>query len=249
MLSTLGQSGIVVQRYGDGPVDILALHGWGRSPSDFSDVLTGFRAAAVALPGFGSIEAPDKPWRPSDYADWLARGIDQSHPVIVLGHSFGGRIAIRLAAAYPQLVKGLVLTGVPMTKLHPAKGPDWRYALLRTLHGIGLVSQAQMEAARRRYGSADYRQASGVMREILVQTVAEDYLDDLGRLAMPVELVWGESDHPAPVEVAKRALERLRRGRLHVVAGSEHLIDTNLSTALREALNRLRSDASDGEKT
>lgn len=241
MLSSLGSSGILVEKYGEGAPDIIALHGWGRGPGDFAEVLKGYTAAAAAMPGFGSLEPPPTAWRPLDYAHWLAGGLTPDHPVIVVGHSFGGRVALRLAAHYPQLVRALVLTGVPMTKLHPAKGPDWRYALLRSLHGAGLVSEAKMDAARKRFGSADYRQASGVMREILVHTVAEDYLDDAARVEVPVELVWGEFDHPAPLEVARRALQRLRHGRLTVVEGSEHLLDRALIVALREALDRTLS--------
>lgn len=239
MLSSLGSSSILIERYGEGALDVVALHGWGRGPSDFSPVLEGFCAAAVALPGFGTLEPPPKPWRPSEYAQWLAEALDPQHPVVLLGHSFGGRIAVRLAARYPQLVRALVLTGVPMTKLHPAKGPDWRYALLRSLRGMGLIPEARMEAARRKFGSADYRAATGVMREILVQTVAEDYLEDAATLSMPVELVWGEFDHPAPLEVARRTLEVVPHARLTVVAGSEHLLDQALCVGLRDALGRV----------
>jgi len=133
------------------------------------------------------------------------------------------------------------LTGVPLTKLHQAKGPDWRYALIRSLHGMGVVSDKQMESARRRFGSADYRAATGVMRDVLVHTVGEDYLDDVATLSMPVELVWGEFDRPAPLQVAKIALERLAHGRLTVADGSEHLLDDTLRGHLRDAIERLRA--------
>ena len=238
MLVSLAGGSVLAERFGQGPLDVIALHGWGRSAADFAPVLEGFSGAAIQLPGFGVVEPPAEAWAPADYAQWLLPALELDHPPVVVGHSFGGRIAVRLAAAHPTRVRAVVLTGVPMTKLHPAKGPDPRYALLRFLRGLGLVSEARLEQARRAFGSADYRAATGVMRDILVKTVAEDYLDDAARLTMPVELVWGRHDKPAPLEVAKKTLERLPQGSLSVVDDSEHLLDATLVEALRAAITR-----------
>ncbi|NIS30326.1 MAG: hypothetical protein GWN07_08695, partial [Actinobacteria bacterium] len=69
---------------------------------------------------------------------------------------------------------------------------------MRAAHRAGLVSDARMEAWRRRRGSADYRSASGVMRDVLVTVVNESYEEALGRIEGPVELVWGRGDVDVP---------------------------------------------------
>ena len=97
-----------------------------------------------------------------------------------------------------------------------------------------------MEAVRRRHGSADYRAATGVMREVLVRSVNETDEDQLGAVTCPVELVWGEADTEAPPAVAEAALALLPDGRLTVRPGVGHFLPTEDPAALRAALERHR---------
>jgi hypothetical protein len=59
-----------------------------------------------------------------------------------------------------------------------------------------------MEQARQRHGSADYRAAEGIMRDVFVRLVNERYDDELAALRCPVELVWGDDDADVPIAVA-----------------------------------------------
>jgi pimeloyl-ACP methyl ester carboxylesterase len=163
---------------------------------------------------------------------------------VLMGHSFGGRIAVQAGAAYPELVRGIVLTGVPLLRSPVEVGkPALRYRMARFLHRHGALGDRRMEAYRQRYGSADYRNAHGVMREVLVKAVNEDYEMQLGALrkqGMAVEMVWGEHDTAAPVAVAERARALLGDdANLTVVDGSGHLLDPPLAAALRAAIGRL----------
>lgn len=98
-----------------------------------------------------------------------------------------------------------------------------------------------MEGLRKRYGSSDYRQASGVMRDVLVRLVHERYDEDLARLVGPVDLVWGELDAEVPLAGARRAAELLGpRAELTVCPGIGHLTPTEDPGALRRVLERRR---------
>lgn len=238
MLTSLADGAIVAERFGEGPVDVIALHGWGRTGKDFAPILQTMSAIAVHLPGFGPAAPPPQPWSPADYATWLSQAIDPHHPPVILGHSFGGRVAVRLAAAYPALVKSLVLTGVPFGAVSSKKKPPLSLRLAKQLRAWGLGSEARVEKLRHRFGSADYKAAHGVMRDVLVKAVNEDYFDDLATLRHRVDLVWGEWDAPAPVELARRADNLLANSHLAVVGGSGHLLDTALVTALTETITR-----------
>lgn len=228
---------------GTGPPRVLALHGWARSHTDFDAVLAGdgqvpLPALALDLPGFGASPSPPADWGAEAYARAVGEVVgEMASPIVVLGHSFGGRVALHLALQRPETVQALVLTGVPL--LHPTgrrRRTAPRYRLIRSLHRLRLVSDEVMERGRQRYGSADYRAATGVMRQVLVRSVEETYGAQLDAVQCPVHLIWGGDDTAAPVEVAERGLARLAHGDLTVVPGVGHLTPLLIPTELRTAV-------------
>jgi pimeloyl-ACP methyl ester carboxylesterase len=249
MLRSLAGGVLFGEVWGMSPPSVVALHGWKRTHVDFSAVLgpaaPGGALPSVApdLPGFGATPAPSEAWGSAEYAEAVARLIQDTDgpagPVVVVGHSLGGRVAATLAAKRPDLVKALVLTGAP---LFPRTGFRSRtpaaFRVMRTLGRAGLASEERMERARQRYGSADYRSAEGVMREILVRLVNETYDEVLGVLRCPVELVWGEADSDAPLSVAERISDRLPQAVLTVCRGAGHLIPLECPAELRAAVER-----------
>jgi pimeloyl-ACP methyl ester carboxylesterase len=204
-------------------------------------VLTGgvrsLNAVAVDLAGFGAAPPPATAWGSVDYATSVAPILDEmAAPIVVVGHSLGGRVALQLALARPERLHGLVLTGVPLFPRRGARRPSRRFRLLRRLKAFELVSNERMEAARRRYGSQDYAAASGIMRETLVRLVNEDYAHDLARLTVPTALVWGSDDDAVPLEVAERAAGAITDATLVVVAGADHFVPLVAPDALRNAI-------------
>lgn len=235
---------------GEGPPWLIALHGWQRTSSDFDQVLAAggsggadlggsIDSIALDLPGFGASPPPPTAWGSADYAEVVGRlvcSLDQ--PVVVLGHSFGGRVALHLAAAHPERVRALVLTGVPLPPPGPGRTrpPKLAYRAIRRAAAVGLVSPLRLEAARVRYGSRDYREAEGVLREVLVRTVAERYDDVLTALTMPVRMVWGARDTAAPVAEARRAAGLLHDAELTVLDDVGHMVPLEAPEALRQAI-------------
>jgi len=250
MLRTFAGGRLFGTRSGSAEPTVLALHGWGRTHRDFDAVLRpvdGPELAAIALdlPGFGATPPPTEPWGSSDYARCVDAVLgEMSVPVVVLGHSFGGRVALHLAAARPGAVHGLVLTGVPaLLRITPPPRPPVGYRAVRALHQAGLIGEARMERARRRHGSADYAAASGVMRQVLSRVAAESYEAQLDAITCPVSLVWGDDDPTAPLAVAEAALTRLRNASaggadLVVVPGAGHFVPLRAPGVLREAVGR-----------
>jgi pimeloyl-ACP methyl ester carboxylesterase len=231
--------GLFGEQHGTGVAGVLALPGWMRTRQDFAAVLEGLDAIALDLPGFGGTSpAPVEAMGAAGYADTAAPALDVCAPrPVLLGHSFGGRVAVHLAAREPGRFAGVVLAGVPL--LHkegrPSK-PPLRFRAVRWLHRRGVVSDARMEALRQQRGSADYRAAQGVMRDVLVRVVNESYEDQLAALTCPVHLVWGADDAAVPVRIAERAAELIPGPTsLTVLPGVGHLVPTTAAAALRAA--------------
>lgn len=243
-LRSLADGALFAEAYGAGVPRVLAMHGWGRRGRDFATCLDGIPALAVDLPGFGASPPPTDVIGAEGYAEIVAEVLDVfERPPVVVGHSFGGRVAVCLAAMRPETVGPLVLTGVPLARAHAAPRLSTRYRLVRGLNRAGLLSDRRLERIRSQTGSADYRSASGVMRQVLVRVLAESYQAELSRISSPVHLIWGGSDGEVPVSVARWAEEVIRSAggevELEIIDGVGHHLPLEAPSELRKAIQSL----------
>ena len=223
--------------YGDGSPRVLALHGWGRRGADFRQSLHDLSALAPDLPGFGASPAPDSVIGAEGYADIVAQILDVfDGPPVLVGHSFGGRVAVCLAAKMPERVGPLVLTGVPLLR-RASKPPSLGYRIVRKLNEFGLFSDDHLEAERQKRGSADYRAADGLMREILVKVVNESYEDQLQQIARPVKMIWGQNDQEVSVASAHVVDRLLQDSELEILEGVGHHVPLEAPDDLRRAID------------
>ena len=193
---------------GDG-YPVILLHGWGGAISSFTPVHNHleckFKTFSIDLPGFGNSDAPSSPWSTEEYANLLEKFINVmgiNNPIII-GHSFGGRIAIRLASSIP--VKKLIL--IDSAGIKPKR--SFKYYLkvysyktasrFLKLPIISLFTANLLESMRQRFGSKDYQNASPILRAILVKTVNEDLKHLLPQIKSPTLLVWGDEDTATPL--------------------------------------------------
>jgi pimeloyl-ACP methyl ester carboxylesterase len=215
------EGALFAEAFGSGTPEVLALHGWGRRGSDFATALSGLDAIAPDLPGFGASPAPDAVIGADSYADIVAEILHSfDRPPVLVGHSFGGRVAVCLA------------TG---------RRPPVAYRAVRWLNRVGVVSDERLEREKRSRGSADYRAATGVMRDILVKVVNESYEGQLSRIESPVHLLWGSEDREVPVSVAESASALLSEVTLQVLPGVGHMVPIQAPEALRRAIDGART--------
>ena len=249
MLSTFAGGSLFGERRGTAPLEILALHGWGRSHADFAGALEPLGpSVALDLPGFGASPALIEPLSSMDFARRVLPVLDEvASGVILVGHSHGGRVAVCLATLAPNKVRGIVLVGAPVVRRTAPATPSSALRRLKFLNRLHLVSDARLEAWRRANGSADYRAAEGPLRDTLVRVVNESFDVELASLQCPVTLLWGADDTDVPLEVAKRAAALIGTDgispppvHLEVLEGIGHLVPTQAPGALSDAIRKLQ---------
>ncbi|MCZ6456273.1 MAG: alpha/beta hydrolase [Actinobacteria bacterium] len=233
---------VFAEVFGDGPPRVLALHGWGRRGADFKNSLTGISALAPDLPGFGASPPPADVIGAEGYAELISPILSEfEKPPVLVGHSFGGRISVCLAARFPERIGPVILTGAPVVRTAPSRPPKLSYRIIRSLNNVGIVSDERMEKLRKQSGSADYRSATGVMRDILVKVVNESYEPQLRDMQSQVLLLWGDSDGEVPVSVARTTAEIIGatgdEPELRVLEGVGHHVPVEAPEELRKAID------------
>lgn len=219
---------------------VLALHGWGRRAADFRSAFQGLSYLAPDLPGFGASPPPERAIGSREYAAAVAPMLEElGERAVLVGHSFGGRVALQIVIAHPDRFAGLVLTGAPLVRLHPLRKIHPIYRFGRWAGRRRLLSAARVERLREQYGSADYRAAKGVMREVLVRTINETYEEELRQLNLPVLLVWGSADAEVPLAVAERIAATVDHAELQVLEGVGHDVPLQAPRPLREAVEKM----------
>jgi pimeloyl-ACP methyl ester carboxylesterase len=196
---------------------VVVLHGWGANIEAVHPIVCGLEPVATVyaldLPGFGESELPPAPWGVEDYQAFVASFMDSlaiEAPTIV-GHSNGGRIAIRMASTEPSRMSRLVL--VDSAGIRPKRTLRWyrRVGMAKVGKYAARFMGAPGERLRSllvgRAASADYA-AAGPLRPTLVKLVNVDLRPFMSSIKVPTLLVWGSQDADTPLAAA-REMERL----------------------------------------
>ncbi len=200
--------------------DVVLLHGYLASKESFYPQFEYFsryfRVTALDFPGFGEAEPLPAAWSVADYADWTqtalsSLGISFPH---VIAHSFGGRVAIKLLArgAFDRAVLAGCAGIVPRRTL------SYRVRV----KAYRAVKKVAPRFAERRFGSAEYRTLSPLMKESYKKIVNEDLREEARRIARPVLLINGTEDRATPPSFAKIYLSCIPQSKFFCMEGCGH---------------------------
>ncbi len=210
--------------------DVVLLHGWGQNKEMMSYIFdylkSSFHVYALDFPGFGESEEPKEAWGVKEYEDMFREFIEKNNieKPILIGHSFGCRVAIRYAADYPNDINKMCLTGAAGIK--PKRGLDYHLKTKAYKAGKWFLQKTGQEEKllelQNKSGSEDYRNATGIMRATLVKVVNDDVSDILKDVKCPVLLVWGELDEAAPLWMGKMMEKEMPDAGLAIFERDDH---------------------------
>lgn len=218
--------------WGEGSPVVL-LHGWGTSAESLGAVAKTledrFRVYALDLPGFGWTPSAAAVWGTWEYASYVEAFMDRVNISVasLVGHSFGGRIALALAAQWPERVRNLIL--VASAGICPRRGPVYRVKvgaakLAKRFFSLpiwGRMGERVVAKVYQRVGSRDYR-AAGPLRATLVKVVGEDLRSILPSVRVPTLIIWGDRDQEVPFSSMEIMARGIQDSRLEVLEGADH---------------------------
>lgn len=216
---------------GEGSPMIL-MHGWGCDSSTLSLFervgMEHHTVYNLDLPGFGKSQEPTSVWGVEEYAAMLEEFVKQlgiDNPIL-LGHSYGGRIAIMYASR--NAVNKLVLVDAAGVK--PRHGLKYylkvySYKAAKRLYPLFVgrkKADKLIEQMRSQRGSSDYVNSSPLMRQVMVKSINNDLRRLMPKITAPTLLLWGEKDTATPMRDARIMAKRIPNSSLVSFPGAGH---------------------------
>jgi pimeloyl-ACP methyl ester carboxylesterase len=214
---------------------IVFLHGWGANIQlvwSLAKSMTqhGYKCYALDMPGFGDSDDPPQAWTVFDYANFVIKYLDYHNlsEVFLFGHSFGGRLGLILASDSGNRIKKMALSDSAGIRSEPPLGSQVRLKIYKTIRdtmsNIGLkgLSENLRQQYNKRYGSSDFQQVSGVMRETFVNVVNQDLLDYAARVQCSTILFWGDKDQDTPLWMGQKLEQIIPDAGLIIHEGAGH---------------------------
>jgi pimeloyl-ACP methyl ester carboxylesterase len=215
--------------FGTGKNLIVFLHGWGADKNSFLWLKDYFeeewRVIFVDFDGFGDSSEPDGPMFVRDYVNNLKSIIDRFNPqkLVLVGHSFGGRIAIKFSFLYQSIYEKLSLVLVDSAGILPKRNLMYhlrvrRYKRLKRR----AIKNKNLEEKLNRFGSKDYKVLSPVMKQTFVNVVNEDLSHDAKFIKTNTIIVWGDKDKETKAYMARKLKRLINGSKLYFLKGAGH---------------------------
>jgi pimeloyl-ACP methyl ester carboxylesterase len=227
-------------------LSILVLHGWGVGSEAWvgvADVLaeSGYRVIVPDMPGFGKSQTPDIAWSVDNYVDWVknfSKALNLEK-FVLMGHSFGGQVAVKFCAVYPDKVDKLILCAAAVIR-KPRLGS--RQSLAKYLAKSKIILRyipfgiypVLRKIVYRIAGTHDYSQLQGVMAQTFLNVVGESVLDSAKKIGVPTLIVWGDKDNETPLEDAHEISHQLINSKLITIHGAGHKLHRTHTAELAE---------------
>lgn len=191
---------------------VLFLHGWGANKQimkkAFEKGFSGYKHIYIDMPGFGSSDI-FTPLHTSDYAKIVKRFLSElkSEPEIIVGHSFGGKVATLIA---PKNLVLLSSAGIVVKKSFVIRFKIFLFKILK-FFGFGKFY--------RFFATKDVSGMSRTMYETLKNVVDEDFSSKFKALKSKTMIFWGENDKATPLKSGEYMHSFIKNSSFHPLVG------------------------------
>ncbi len=199
-------------------MNVVILHGWGHNGELWRSLAQklGSNADFFDMPGFGEEPLVSPDWGVPEYANWVRNKIDKNTPTILLGHSFGGRIAAEIASKNPKWLKALILSGAPCLR-RPSIAVRFKISAYKTLKHLTPAKMRQL------FLSSDLKAAEQENLGLIFRNVVSyDQTKSLTNIKVPTLLIWGENDQEVPLKVAEEMQQLIKESCIKIVPNVGH---------------------------
>lgn len=243
------------QTFGNGK-PFLILHGWGSNSDRWIEVAEElakgvpggpgpFKVIVPDLPGFGKSEVISVPWDTNRYIDWLERFVKELNlgEFYLLGHSFGGALASKMAVKHVQEVKELFLVSAACVRRKTARKSFFRglAKIVKLLYFIPYYSFFRKAVYKFIIRKSDYVYVEGIMKSTYLNVVAEDLSFHLPFIKVPTVIIWGDKDEFTPVSDGYFIERQIKKSKIIVIPGAGHDLNRKQPDILAEkVLNNLK---------
>ncbi|MDR3214874.1 MAG: alpha/beta hydrolase [Bacilli bacterium] len=208
---------------------VILMHGWGQNLemmySIVNNLSNSYLVYNIDLPGFGYSDEPSYPYTVSDYVEFLKNFIEINKIInpIIIGHSFGCRIALKYAA-FNENVDRMILTGAAGLKSKKNILYYFRiylFKFFRNFKNFPFIKHYVNEYIENS-GSEDYRNSSPMMKEVLKNAINEDAQPYLNNIKVPVLLIFGSEDDATPIWMGEVLNKEIKQSKLIIYDGASH---------------------------
>jgi len=212
---------------------ILIFHGWGGTSVSWLNVAlilaqNGYEVISMDMPGFGETLPPIEVWGTDEYVDFLNSfckklGLNSFY---LLGHSFGGALALKFAFKHPKEVKELILCDAAVIRKERLNLRQ-KAAKFLSKAGSKIVSKTPFyplfeKVAYKLAGTYDYYRANPIMRDIFKKIILDDMSDLAEQLDVSCLILWGQLDQATPLEDAFILSDLIKNSTLKVIGDAGH---------------------------
>ena len=224
---------------------LLILHGWGSNSEKWQKVANlltenGIKVIIPDLPGFGESQKPTRAWGLADYCEFVQKFVESLNleKFYLLGHSFGGAIAVKYSLKFPKKIEKLFLVGAACFRRKTLRKKLFYLIskILKIFSFLPFYSFLRKGFYRFVVRKSDYPYSEGIMKEIYLKIIKEDLSDVLAKVEVPTIIIWGEKDKVKTLEEGRLINREIENSKLEVIPGANHELHRKVPEKLSEVI-------------